>query len=323
MTAVLIGIVTWNSSGVVDSCLTSIAAAADGLDYQVVVYDNASSDRSAAIARAHRGVRLIEGAENIGYSRAMNLALADPDGRYDVLIALNPDTVCPPNSLRRLCEALLSDPQVGLVVPALAYPDGSHQPSAYRFPSVAVAAAASFLPLALQRGPVGRHFGLEAARPGPDAADVDWAVGAVHVIRSSALSGRPAYNERWFMYAEDLDLGWTLESGGWRRRLHPEVVVTHVGNVSGVQAWGGARTERWLTETYDWYRLRRGRGAVRRWAVANSLGAAWCLARSKARRALGRREEPWAAELLPALRVHRRYLRPGRITPPVQPDPPR
>ena len=305
-----------------DPCLTSLAAAADGLDYRIVVYDNASSDGSAAIAAAFPRVQVIEGPENIGYSRAMNRALSDAEGRFEVLMALNPDTACPPGSLRRLCDALLSEPDLGLVVPALQYPDGSHQPSVYRFPSVAVTAAASFLPLALQRGPLGRRFGLEAAGPAPAPADIDWAIGAVHVIRSAARPGGPVYNERWFMYAEDLDLCWTMRTGGWRRRIHPEVVVTHIGNASGSQAWGWRRTERWLSATYDWYGFRHGGPAARRWAAANVLGSAWRLGLKRARRLAGRPAAPWEEQLRPALRIHWSRFRGrdyGELTRPAPP----
>jgi N-acetylglucosaminyl-diphospho-decaprenol L-rhamnosyltransferase len=313
VTAALIGIVSWNSAAVLDACLAALPAAADGLDYRVVVYDNGSSDGSPVVASSFPRVSVIQGTENIGYGRAMNRALSDPDGRYEVLIALNPDTVCPPGSLRRLCDDMLLDPGVGLVVPALRYPDGSHQASVYRFPSVAVSIAASFLPLALQRGWIGRHFALEAGGPNRASGDIDWAIGAVHVIRSSARSGQPVYNERWFMYAEDLDLCWTLGEQGWRRRVNPDVVVTHIGNVSGHQAWGSRRTELWLNATYDWYLVRQGGPAARRWAAANALGVLWRLLVKRVRRAAGRSFAPWEEQLRPALRVHWHYLRHGEL----------
>ncbi|HMC39840.1 MAG TPA: glycosyltransferase family 2 protein [Acidimicrobiales bacterium] len=321
MTEVRIGIVSWNSAEVLGPCLASLPAAADGLEWRAVVYDNASADRSVAVASSHPGVEVVEGRDNIGYSRAINRIFAPAD-RPDILIALNPDTVCPPGSLTRLCRALMGDPQLGLVVPTLVFPDGTRQPSVYRFPSVPVAAAASFLPLFLQRGRLGRRFGLEAASPADGPVDIDWAVGAVHVIRAAALAGRPAYNERWFMYSEDLDLCWTLGAGGWRRRLHPEVAVTHIGNASGRLAWPEGRTDHWLPATYDWYRFRRGEAAARRWSAVNVLGAGWRLALKKARGAAGRRVEPWEEELAPALRLHWRFLRTGALAPPAPPTGP-
>lgn len=325
----LIGIVSWNTADLLDRCLASISAAAEGLDYRVVVQDNGSTDSSARVARAHPGVEVRVAPRNEGYARAMNAALETPVGETppDILIALNPDTVCPPGSLRALAEALLADPGAGLVAPALRYPGGGHQPSAYRFPSPAVAAAASFLPLRLQRGRLGHRFGLEAATPPDRPVDVDWVTGAVHVIRREALRGRTPYNERWFMYTEDLDLCWRLAQYGWRSRLVPSITVTHVANAAGRLAWGPGRTERWLEATYDWYVLRHGPRAARRWAAVNTLGASFRLAQvgwrnrraSGSGRGGGGERPAWQDELAPALAVHRRVLRsPARLRAPGQ-----
>lgn len=315
----LVGIVSWNTAGLLDSCLASLPAATEGLACRVVVHDNASSDGSADVARAHPGVEVRQAATNEGYARAMNAALAPAAGPPgpDVLIALNPDTVCPPGSLRSLCDALLAEGDVGLVAPVLRYPNGAYQPSAYRFPSPLVSMAASFAPLRLQRGRLGRRLGLEAAPPPDTPVDIDWATGAVHVIRAAALGGRPPYDERWFMYTEDLDLCWRLAARGWRRRLVPDVSVTHVANAAGHQAWGPARTERWLAAAYDWYGLRHGRGAARRWAAANCAGAAFRLALLRWRRARRAPIEAWEEALAPALAVHRRaVLSPPQVSGP-------
>jgi len=106
------------------------------------------------------------------------------------------------------------------------------------------------------------------------ATDIDWAVGAVHVIRAGALEGEEPYDERWFMYVEDVDLCWRLAQRGWRRRLEPDACVVHVGNASGFQAWGDARTDRWMAATYDWYARTFGRPAMRRWAAVNATAVA-------------------------------------------------
>jgi GT2 family glycosyltransferase len=160
-----------------------------------------------------------------------------------------------------------------LVVPRLHNRDGSIQHSVYRFPSVAVAAAVSFVPPRWQPGPIGRHYWLEGASPHDRSTDIDWAIGAVHAIRVAALEGAPPYSERWFMYVEDLELCWQLHQRGWRCRLETASEVMHVGNAAGLQAWGDARSKRWLAATYDWYELARGPAAKQRWALINTLGS--------------------------------------------------
>jgi hypothetical protein len=297
---VRVGVVSWNTAAFLDRCLAALPAALGRLTAEVVVVDNDSHDGSAEVAAQHPGVRVEQAGENLGYARAMNRALAGTAA--PVLIALNPDTEAPPGSLARLVEVLGQCPEAAVVAPRLAHPDGTTQHSAYRFPSLSLAAALSLLPLRLQRGALGRRLLLESA-PLPQArAGVDWAIGAVHVIRAAALVGAAPYRERWFVYVEDLDLCWRLRRTGWTVIYEPAIEVAHVGNAAGVQAWGAGktRTERWLHATYDWYALERGRREARAWAALNLLGVLghglagvasgwWGGEKGAARRAQGRR----------------------------------
>src|SRR5579884_1752094 len=304
-----IGIVSWNTAQLLDRCLASLPTATQDMDAEVVVVDNASLDSSVEICDAH-GVRVVRNTSNKGYAAGINEALTDGlrPGGTDVLIALNPDTECPPRSLTALAETLLAEPDVGLVVPRLRNLDGTLQHSVYRFPSTAVTFASSFLPARMHHGRIARRMWLEGS-PSPEfPCAVDWAIGAVHVIRASAVEGRAPYCDRWFMYAEDLDLCWNLHQRGWRCVFHPEIEITHVGNAAGAQAWGGDRTRRWLDCTYDWYRVRRGARAARRWAVANTIGTLARLPVVALHRVSGRPPATWERELRLALPVHLRAV---------------
>lgn len=305
---VRVGIVSFNTADLLDRCLAALPAALEGLDAQVVVVDNASADDSAARAARH-DVELVVNDDNVGYARAMNQALA---GDADVLIACNPDTEPPPGSLRSLVDALLADPARGLVVPRLLEPDGSLQHSVYRFPTAATSLALALLPARALRGSVGEHLWLEGTADHLAATEIDWAIGAVHVIRAEALAGRPPYDERWFMYVEDLDLCWRLHQSGWRVWLDAPVAIPHVGNAAGRATWGAARTRRWQWATYDWTALRQG--AVRqRWlALVNLLATVILLVRPAVAAPLSttarqRLRHRWAVQR-PMVGVHLRAL---------------
>jgi N-acetylglucosaminyl-diphospho-decaprenol L-rhamnosyltransferase len=280
-----VGIVSWNTAPLLERCLASLTDALGDLDAAIVVVDNASTDDSFAVADRSPVARAVRNDENVGYSRAMNQALA---GDADVLIALNPDTEAPPGSLAQLAHRLLDEPGVGLVAPRLVNPDGTLQHSVYRFPSPRQAAAVLLAPRPVLRRGMGARWWAEGYAPHDRVTDIDWAIGAVHVIRAAALEGRPPYDERSFMYVEDVDLCWRLARARWRRRLEPDVEVTHVGNASGAQAWGEARTERWMAETYDWYRDAFGPAATRRWAAVNTTAVSLQLLGALPGAALGR-----------------------------------
>ncbi|HEY2214438.1 MAG TPA: glycosyltransferase family 2 protein [Acidimicrobiales bacterium] len=286
---VRIGIVSWNTADLLDHCLASIPAAAEGLDFDVVVVDNHSSDTCVEVSRSHP-VITVANEDNVGYARGMNQALLYDDGgpKADVLIALNPDTVAPPGSLTELVRRLDAQPKVGLVVPRLTNVDGSLQHTVYRFPSPLTTAVICLVPTRLQRGRLAHRFWLEGRVPHEVAEDIDWAIGAVHAIRVDALAGALPYCERWFMYVEDMDLCWRMHQAGWGVRLEPSAVVAHVGNASGVQAWGTTRTVRWWEATYDWVRFRCGVPYARRFAGINSLGVGWLLYRARLASKVGR-----------------------------------
>jgi N-acetylglucosaminyl-diphospho-decaprenol L-rhamnosyltransferase len=268
---VRVGIVSWNTAALLDRCLAALPAALGDLRAEVVVVDNASDDDSAQVA-GRRGVDVIVNGANEGYARAMNQALADTEA--PVLLALNPDTEPPAGSLAALVHALQATPDAAIVAPHLVHADGRPQHSAYRFPSVALAAVVCFTPGPLQRGRLGSRWRLEAATGVDRSGPVDWVIGAVHVIRREALTGQAPFSERWFMYAEDLELCWRLAGSGLRTVLVPDVVVPHVANAAGAQAWGDQRDRRWWATSYDCYALVRGRGAMRRYALVNTLGVA-------------------------------------------------
>jgi N-acetylglucosaminyl-diphospho-decaprenol L-rhamnosyltransferase len=297
---VRVGIVSWNTAELLGRCLAALPSAMEGLDASVVVVDNASRDASVEVA-CMAGVAVKVNDENLGYARAMNQALAGAGA--DVLIALNPDTEPPPGSLSALTSRLLAAPDIGLVSPRLVNSDGSLQHSAYTFPSPLQAAAVSFLPTRLRIGRVGRRLWLEGAAPHDRPCDVEWVIGAVHVLRSEAVRDPDhPYSERWFMYVEDLDLCWRLASDGWRRRLEADVVIQHVGGASASQAGTDTPRRRWTPLSYDWYAETHGTAAMRRWALVNTIGTSWA-ATSCALRSIGRGAEKramakeWASQV--------------------------
>jgi GT2 family glycosyltransferase len=311
--SVRVGIVSWNTADLLDRCLRALPDALDGLDAEVVVVDNASDDGSASVAERHVGVRVVRNDRNCGYPAAMNQALVGADG--DVLIALNPDTEPPARSLRTLVERLLAAPDVGLVAPRLIDPDGTLQHSAYRFPSLALATIAAVVPPFVLRRGLGRRWWIHGYAPHDRSADVEWLVGAVHVVRAAAVAPDPPYRESWFMYAEDLDLCHRLARAGWRRRLEADVAVAHVGNAAGEQAWGDRRVDRSVSTTAAWYAEAHGRPAARLWAALHVLGlvlrlAMWTPGARRDRRR-GRAPRHDTDPLAPQLRAYARAVLTG------------
>lgn len=178
---------------------------------RIVVVDNASRDGSADVAR-DAGLTVVERA-NDGFAAAVNAGIARTDAEFVAI--LNPDVrVDDAEAIDRLADRF-RDPRLGLIAPALRLPDGSIQDSARTVPA----------PWDL----IARRWGdAQRGSVTPDgAAPVPWVVGAFLLLRRRALAAIGGFDERYFLYFEDVDVCVRLRDDGWRVVYDPEVVLRH------------------------------------------------------------------------------------------------
>jgi GT2 family glycosyltransferase len=123
---------------------------------------------------------------------------------------------------------------------------------------------------------------------------VPWAVGAFLLIRRAVWEELRGFDERLFMYAEDLDLGWRLQQHGWSTRYVPDAHVAHVEAAAAGQAYGEQRVARWQAATYEWIAQTQGPRTARRLALINTLGAGARVLAPSASRAERKTNLKWA-----------------------------
>lgn len=238
MVDISIIVVNWNVCDLLRNCLTSIKAqTGDGgrLSAQVIVVDNASSDRSIEMLHAEfPNVRVIENRENVGFSRANNQALALAQGRY--LFLLNPDTELRPNALQTLFDYAEANPRVGIIGPQLFYGDGTLQSSRRRFPTLATAFLEStklqqWFP---RNGVLTRYYMRDTS---DDATQpVDWINGSAMFVRREVYNQIGGFDEAFFMYSEELDWCYRAKQAGWQIVYLPMAQITHYEGKSSEQA---------------------------------------------------------------------------------------
>ncbi len=218
-------IVNWNVRDLLLRCLEHIPQAVGERSYEVIVVDNASTDGSQALAEGFPHLRWIQNRDNVGFTRANNQGIAVARGRY--LCFLNPDTEPQPGALATLARYLDTHPDVGIVGPQLRYPDGTLQPSRYRFPTLTVALMES-TPMAWHwpDNPWSRWYHCAALSPDREH-DVDWLNGACLMVRRDVIEQVGAFDEGFFMYSEELDLCKRAKAAGWRVVYVPDAVVVH------------------------------------------------------------------------------------------------
>ena len=226
---------------------------------QVIVVDNASSDATPSLLPTQfPWVRNVLNNENLGFTGGNNYGLqvaglqvaggksqagaptktqsairnSPPAPRF--IYFLNPDTEVLPNSLWTLYQAIEADERVGAVGPLLLYGDGSRQGTRRRFPSPLTGFLESTWTGRLwPNNPWARRYHI-ADWPDTVRQDVDWVVGAALMVRSEALAQVGGFDERFFMYSEELDLCKRIKQAGWRVVYDPNAIVIHYeGRSSG------------------------------------------------------------------------------------------
>jgi GT2 family glycosyltransferase len=228
-------VVSYNSRAWLRPCLASVAAHAGGLELDVVVVDNASSDGSAELVEAEfPDVRVLR-ARNGGFAYGNNRGLLTVDAPY--VLFMNADAEIVDGTLAELVGALRDRPEVGLAGCRQLDHDGQTFPTIRRFPTpsrlLAEALGAEQLP-----GPIGRVLGqreLDAARYDRETS-CDWVSGSFMIARREAVLGAGMMDERLFLYCEEPDLCLRLKRAGWDVRYLPQMTVLHAFGRAGFDA---------------------------------------------------------------------------------------
>jgi N-acetylglucosaminyl-diphospho-decaprenol L-rhamnosyltransferase len=220
-------VVNYEAGAALCDCVRSLLAdTSAGPAPQVVVVDNGSSDGSAAaVAHAMPTVTVLRPGANVGYARAANLGIAATDAA--IVAVCNPDLEVREGAAAALVRRLATEHDLGAVGPMICNTDGTVYPSARSVPRLRDAVGHGLLGLVWRTNPFTRRYRQLDADPSR-ARDVDWVSGAAVWLRRDALAAVGGWDERYFMYVEDVDLCWQLRQRGWRVGYEPGAVVTHV-----------------------------------------------------------------------------------------------
>lgn len=198
-------ILNYRQRELVKQCLRGVMLAQPRCAYEVIVVDNDSRDGCLEmVARLFPWAARVASPKNRGFGAGNNLGIQHASGEYCLI--LNPDIALFAGQVDGLLEFLRSHANVAVAGPRLLYPDGSTQESGRRFPRWHIPA---FRRTMLGRLPVGRrlldHFlmrdmDLTVSQP------VDWLMGACLMLRRQTFTVLGGFDERYFLYFEDLDL---------------------------------------------------------------------------------------------------------------------
>ena len=220
-------VVTYNPGETLGNFLSSLDDA--GAVASVTVVDSDSPEKTAEpVARGH-GAAFVALPANLGYGAAANAGARL--GSAPFIAICNADVVVAPGALAALSTVGLAEPSIGALGPRILESDGSLYPSARPLPSLWLGAGHALFVHAWPGNPWTRRYrpALEPAGPGVDAG---WLSGSCMVVRRDAFESIGGFDEGFFMFMEDVDLGRRLGRAGYRCRWVPAATVTHVGGHS-------------------------------------------------------------------------------------------
>jgi N-acetylglucosaminyl-diphospho-decaprenol L-rhamnosyltransferase len=251
--------------------MSSLSLATD-LPLTVLLADNGSTDGAPESAlERYPNTRLLRTGANLGYGSAVNrgvAALSEVDSEF--LLIANPDVVWGPGSIDALLDAMGRWPQAGAVGPLIRDPDGSVYPSARHLPSVLRGGMHAVV------GPLWKNNPWTAAyrqdRQEPSERAVGWLSGSCLLVRRAAYEQIGGFDERYFMYMEDVDLGDRLGRAGWQNVYVPAAEILHdKGHSTGRDPARNLAAHHRSTYTYLSDRHTGWRRAPLRWAMRVAL----------------------------------------------------
>ena len=228
--------VNWNSLDYLRECIPSIHEYTRGIEYEIIVVDNASPEKNVALlTREFPEVKLIDSSRNLGFAGANNLGVRNSSGRN--LLFLNPDTKLVRSAINIMLESLNALPDAGIVGCRLLNSDFSIQTSSIqKFPTIVNQLCdMEFL---RNRWPGGRLWDISPLfSDAKEPVKVEVISGACMLMRREVFEKIGYFSEDYFMYAEDLDLCYKARQAGYYNYYLGKGSIVHYGGKSSTPKW--------------------------------------------------------------------------------------
>ena len=226
-------IVNWNTEKVLKECLSSVYRETKNINFRIVVVDNNSSDNSVKMIEENfPEVMIIKNSSNRGFSAANNQGLKLANSR--AILLLNPDTIVIENAIPKMYKKLINS-DYGLLTCKLLNPDKSLQKSVYPFYSFWRTITENrftdflFSKLKLKTDKIKQIWNHDKT------IEIDWARGAVLMMKKKTFDLLGFLDERFFVYGEEIDYYFRARKAGIKSLFFSEVKIIHIGKCSSRQ----------------------------------------------------------------------------------------
>ena len=225
MVDVLVAIVSFRSGPQIEELLPSIGRTTAALT--TVIANNAVGDDLSPLSNRFNAT-ILEMGSNRGYGSAINEAVRRTEGSPDWILVVNPDVTFVPGAIDALVDIGESDSRTGSVGPQILTAEGEVYPSARQLPSLRTGVGHALLSRIWRDNPWTHRYRTDRESP-PRRRDAGWLSGACVLIRGTLFKQLGGFDEGYFMYFEDVDLGRRIGRAGFRNVYAPTAIVTHTG----------------------------------------------------------------------------------------------
>lgn len=239
-------IVNFNTKDLLRGTIESVIRTTKDIEYEIFISDNGSTDGSIEMVKSeYPKIILIENGENLGFSKANNIAIKSCSGRYVLL--LNSDTVVLEDCLNRCLGYMDNNKDIGALGCKVMLADGKLDHACKRgFPSPE---ASLYYMLRLDRlYPENKRFGQYTLNYLDEDTinEVDSLTGAFMMVRRETFEKIGLLDEDFFMYGEDIDWCYRIKEAGWKIVYYPEAEIIHYK--------GGSSKRKRSKTIYEFYR---------------------------------------------------------------------
>jgi len=220
-------IVNYKSKGHTLNCIKSVEKSDfANLKYEIIVVDNNSHDSIGKILNwQNPNIIFIQNKKNYGLGRANNIGIKKAKGKY--IVVMNPDTIALDDVFKKLYFYMEENPEVGLVAPRQLNPDKTIQNSCFRYPGIFVLLSRrTFLGnYSLAQKSIDKYLMKDFDHK--SEKEVDWILGSFMFMRADALKTVGLFDEKFFLYFEDIDLCRRFWAKKWKVVYYPFAQIIH------------------------------------------------------------------------------------------------
>lgn len=231
---------SFNTKKLLQNCLQSIFEQTKGIDFEVIVIDNASTDSSITMVKQKfPQVRLITNSKNLGYAQANNQGVKIAKGKY--ILFLNSDTIILDQAIEKSLEFIKQKKDIDILGCQLLNQDQTIQPSAGFFPHLARVfnwmVFVDELPLIKS---LTKPY--QQSNPGfyQKTQLIDWVTGAFLLVKKQVVKHLKGFDAKFFMYSEEVDFCYQAFKAGLKTWFYSDAQVTHLKGKSSAEGFSAA-----------------------------------------------------------------------------------